>query len=108
MLLKLLLALVKFYQKGISVWLPARCRYYPTCSQYAYQALSWHGVCRGLLLTIWRLLRCQPFGGSGLDFVPIPLFRYRFVPARVSYVFVYPDDKSYKVRLNYLMAHQTH
>lgn len=59
--------LIKFYQKCISPWLPDRCRFYPTCSQYAIEAFREHGFFVGLFLTIKRVLRCNPFGGSGVD-----------------------------------------
>ena len=67
---KLLLTLIKFYQKSISPLFPARCRYSPTCSQYAIEALEEHGVWKGSLLSLWRILRCNPFGKSGYDPVP--------------------------------------
>ena len=47
--------------------LPARCRYYPSCSQYAAEAISRHGIRRGLVLAIWRLLRCNPLTSGGID-----------------------------------------
>lgn len=46
------------------------CRFYPTCSEYALDAIKGHGVFRGLMLSLRRILRCHPFGGSGIDFVP--------------------------------------
>jgi len=58
------------YRRWISPALPARCRFYPTCSAYAVEAISTHGVVRGLGLAIWRLLRCQPFNRGGYDPVP--------------------------------------
>ena len=97
-----LLWLIKIYQKGLSPLLPARCRYYPTCSEYGRQALLWHGFWRGGRLLVWRLLRCQPFGGSGIDFVPVPMWRYRFVVATHHHQLVYVDKFSYVTRLNYL------
>ena len=69
---------ILFYQKIISPMMPARCRYYPTCSAYGMQAIRWHGGLRGAFLLIRRLARCQPFGGHGIDFVPLPLYRYRY------------------------------
>ncbi|MEH6527296.1 MAG: membrane protein insertion efficiency factor YidD [Sneathiella sp.] len=62
--------LVKVYQYAISPYLPASCRYYPTCSSYALQALDKHGPVKGLFLTLGRLSRCHPFGGQGYDPVP--------------------------------------
>lgn len=65
-----LLALVKFYQYCISPYTPPACRYTPTCSQYAVEALKKYGPIKGSWLTIKRLLRCHPWGGSGYDPVP--------------------------------------
>lgn len=67
---KLLLIPIYFYQKGISPFLPPSCRFTPTCSQYAVEALRKHGPVYGLYLAIRRLLRCHPWGGSGYDPVP--------------------------------------
>lgn len=61
---------IRFYQLAISPWLPPSCRYTPTCSQYAIEALRKHGLFRGLALTLSRLSRCHPWGGSGHDPVP--------------------------------------
>lgn len=61
------LAPIRFYQRALSPLLPARCRYYPTCSQYAFEAVSGHGVWRGLVLAAWRLLRCNPLSSGGID-----------------------------------------
>ena len=65
-----LIALVRFYQICISPLKPATCRFTPTCSAYAIEALRKHGPIKGLYLTIKRLLRCHPWGGSGYDPVP--------------------------------------
>ena len=62
--------LVRFYQLCISPLKPPTCRFTPTCSQYAIQALRKYGPIKGLYLTIRRLLRCHPWGGSGYDPVP--------------------------------------
>ena len=67
---RLLVALIRFYQKHISAHTPGHCRFIPTCSNYAIQALQTHGVIKGLLLTLWRILRCNPFGKFGFDPVP--------------------------------------
>jgi putative membrane protein insertion efficiency factor len=64
------IVLVKFYQWVISPWLPAACRHYPTCSNYAIQAFKMHGPIKGLILTTWRILRCNPWGTHGYDPVP--------------------------------------
>jgi uncharacterized protein len=58
------------YRRWISPALPARCRFYPSCSAYALEALATHGAWKGLALTLWRLLRCQPFHPGGYDPVP--------------------------------------
>lgn len=62
--------LIKIYQWCISPWLPDSCRFSPTCSSYAIQALMEHGLFKGLFLAIKRILRCNPWGGSGNDPVP--------------------------------------
>ena len=58
------------YRRWISPAMPARCRFYPSCSAYALEALATHGAWRGLRLTVWRLLRCHPFHPGGYDPVP--------------------------------------
>lgn len=67
---KLLMLLIKAYRYLISPLLPARCRYLPTCSDYALQALENHGARKGGWLALRRLLSCHPWGGSGYDPVP--------------------------------------
>nr|WP_231928287.1 membrane protein insertion efficiency factor YidD [Devriesea agamarum] len=64
--------LIRGYQLGISRYTPPACRYYPCCSQYGYDAIRIHGAFKGTLLTIWRLLRCNPFSHGGVDHVPAP------------------------------------
>ncbi|MCX8747431.1 MULTISPECIES: membrane protein insertion efficiency factor YidD [Snodgrassella] len=66
----LLLGLIRFYQYAISPLLPPRCRYSPTCSQYAVLALQKYGVFKGGWLAIKRICRCHPWGGCGHD--PLP------------------------------------
>ncbi|MBR7092511.1 MAG: membrane protein insertion efficiency factor YidD [Clostridia bacterium] len=66
----LLLKLIRLYQKGISAHTPPRCRFTPTCSAYAAEAIQVHGVIKGCALAVWRILRCNPWGGSGYDPVP--------------------------------------
>lgn len=61
---------IRFYQLVISPLLPPGCRYQPTCSAYAMEAIIRHGVLRGSWLALKRLLRCHPWGGSGYDPVP--------------------------------------
>jgi len=66
----LFIVLVRFYQLAISPWLPPACRYTPTCSAYAIEALRIHGPLRGLWLSASRLARCHPFHPGGFDPVP--------------------------------------
>ena len=61
---------ILFYQRCISRFTPPSCRFTPTCSEYARQAIMKHGPIKGLALGIWRILRCNPWGGSGYDPVP--------------------------------------
>jgi uncharacterized protein len=63
----MLTAPIRLYQRAISPALPRRCKYEPTCSAYAAEALRRHGVLRGLVLAAWRLLRCNPFSHGGYD-----------------------------------------
>jgi uncharacterized protein len=67
---RVLLVLIRGYQVGISPFLPPSCRYTPTCSQYAADAVRKYGAARGSWLAARRLLRCHPWGGSGHDPVP--------------------------------------
>lgn len=64
------LLLIRGYQRTISLVLPPACRYEPSCSRYAYQAVERHGAIRGTWLAVRRLARCHPWGGSGYDPVP--------------------------------------
>lgn len=65
------LALIRLYQMTISKALPPNtCRFYPSCSHYGYQAIYKHGLLKGTLLTVWRVLRCNPFNPGGYDPVP--------------------------------------
>lgn len=61
---------IRAYQRFISPLLPPACRYYPTCSEYAAEAILRHGIIKGTCLAIKRLSRCHPWGGSGYDPVP--------------------------------------
>lgn len=61
------LAPIRCYQRFISPALPRRCKYEPTCSAYAAQAIERYGILRGLVLAAWRLLRCNPFSHGGFD-----------------------------------------
>lgn len=66
----LMIALINFYKKLISPLFPARCKYYPTCSEYAILSFKKHGFFKGLVLSVWRLLRCNPWSNGGIDPVP--------------------------------------
>lgn len=66
----ILILIVRFYQGAISPLFPSCCRYTPTCSQYAIEAIRKHGALKGSWLALKRILRCQPWGGSGYDPVP--------------------------------------
>lgn len=61
------LAPVRFYRRFVSPGLPARCKYEPSCSRYAVQAVERYGILRGLVLAAWRLLRCNPWSHGGYD-----------------------------------------
>jgi len=67
-----MLAFVRFYRRFLSPLFPAACRFEPTCSQYALDAIEIHGASKGGWLTLRRLLRCQPFSRGGFDPVPVP------------------------------------
>ena len=67
---RLFLALIRFYQKQISPCFPPRCRYYPTCSAYAFEAIEKYGPLKGGWLAFRRILRCNPFQKGGYDPVP--------------------------------------
>lgn len=67
---KILIALIRVYQVAISPLFPPSCRFVPTCSAYAVEAITVHGPVRGSLLAAWRILRCHPFSKGGLDPVP--------------------------------------
>ncbi len=68
----MLSTLIRAYQLAISPWLPPMCRYQPTCSAYALEALSLHGPMRGSALAARRICRCHPFHKGGYDPVPLP------------------------------------
>jgi len=61
---------IALYQRIVSPLLGPRCRFYPSCSQYAKQALLKHGLVRGVLLAVGRVARCNPWNPGGVDFVP--------------------------------------
>ena len=66
----LLVGAIRLYQATLSGWLGGQCRYYPTCSHYAIDAIRTYGTLRGSALASWRILRCNPFGAGGMDPVP--------------------------------------
>ena len=79
---KVLIFFIRIYQKTISPLLPECCRFTPTCSHYAVDALNKHGVLKGLILTFWRLARCQPFCKGGFDPVPDDFHLWRSAPVK--------------------------
>lgn len=67
---KLLLFAIRFYRKHISPHFPPSCKFYPTCSVYAIEAIETHGALKGSLLALWRIVRCSPLTSGGYDPVP--------------------------------------
>ena len=67
-----LLGLIRLYRVTLSGWLGGQCRFYPTCSRYAEDAIRLHGAMRGTLMAAWRIARCGPFTRGGVDRVPAP------------------------------------
>ncbi|WP_205849098.1 membrane protein insertion efficiency factor YidD [Natronospirillum operosum] len=70
MIKRLLLLLIRGYQRFISPFTPPRCRFYPTCSQYAVEALETHGALKGSWLAAKRVVKCHPLHPGGIDLVP--------------------------------------
>lgn len=66
----LLGGLIRVYRVTLSGWLGGQCRFHPTCSRYAEEAIQVHGAVKGAGLAVWRVLRCNPFGTGGIDRVP--------------------------------------
>jgi putative membrane protein insertion efficiency factor len=66
----LLIGLVRLYRLALSGWLGGQCRFYPSCSHYAEDAVRAHGAVRGTLMAAWRIARCGPFTDGGVDHVP--------------------------------------
>jgi len=64
---RIAIALIRFYQRALSPWRGACCRFQPTCSQYALETIAKHGALKGSWLAFKRILRCNPFGGHGYD-----------------------------------------
>ncbi len=80
MALRVARAPIVAYRRVISPALPRRCKYYPTCSAYAVEALQEFGILRGLVLAVWRVLRCNPFSDGGYD--PVEAQRLFSSPSR--------------------------
>lgn len=72
MVAKILIGAVRLYQLAISSWTPASCRFTPTCSTYAIEAVARHGAAKGAWMALKRIGRCHPWGGHGYDPVPQP------------------------------------
>ena len=89
---KTLIFFIRIYQKTLSPLLPECCRFEPTCSRYAVEALQKHGLARGILLTIYRLARCQPFCKGGFDPVPDDFHLRRNAPV------IQDSDKQDEIR----------
>lgn len=68
----LLVGIIRGYQVAVSPLLPPSCRFHPSCSAYGLGAIRTHGAVKGLVLTVWRLGRCNPWNGGGVDPVPAP------------------------------------
>jgi uncharacterized protein len=66
----LLLVSISLYRTVLSGWLGGQCRFYPSCSHYAEQAIRELGAVKGVSLTVWRVARCNPYGRGGIDLVP--------------------------------------
>ena len=64
---RILMLLIIFYQKAISPFFLPSCRFVPSCSEYSFQAVKKYGALKGTLLTVWRVLRCNPFNKGGYD-----------------------------------------
>jgi putative membrane protein insertion efficiency factor len=77
----LLIGGIRLYRATLSGWLGGQCRYSPTCSRYAEEAIRTHGALRGVALAGWRVLRCNPFGGGG-GIEPVPPVRYDGITPR--------------------------
>ena len=67
---RVFIGLIHFYRYFFSPWVGNSCRFYPTCSHYSEEAIRRHGVIKGLALTIWRIVRCNPWSAGGIDYVP--------------------------------------
>lgn len=67
---RLVLLVIRFYQRFISPGLPPACRFYPTCSEYGYEAIERYGIIKGGIMAVRRIVRCHPFHPGGYDPVP--------------------------------------
>lgn len=70
MLVTVAVGVIRVYQAALSPLLPPSCRFYPSCSQYSVDALKKYGILKGSVLSLWRVLRCNPFNPGGYDPVP--------------------------------------
>ena len=68
--MRIIIAVITIYQKCISPVLPRSCRFYPSCSQYMKEAIQKHGILKGIVFGMWRILRCNPLSAGGYDPVP--------------------------------------
>ncbi|MBN9134129.1 MAG: membrane protein insertion efficiency factor YidD [Nitrosospira multiformis] len=68
---RIIIAFIRLYQYCLSPFLGPSCRFSPSCSHYACEALARHGVARGLILSVWRIMRCNPWSRGGYDPVPV-------------------------------------
>jgi putative membrane protein insertion efficiency factor len=68
----IILLIIMLYRKAVSPFLTPRCRFYPSCSEYCYDAVKQYGILKGLFLGFGRILRCHPFNRGGYDPVPLP------------------------------------
>lgn len=73
----LLIGFIRIYRATLSGWLGGQCRFYPSCSHYAEDAICSQGALRGSALAVWRVLRCNPFGKGGIEPAPPPRFAAR-------------------------------
>ena len=80
----LVLAPLRLYQRLVSPALGPRCRYYPSCSEYAVQAVTRFGILRGAVLAAWRVLRCNPWSHGGVD-LPVDQRLFRARPSSVGH-----------------------
>lgn len=74
------IGLIRVYRATLSGWLGGQCRFYPTCSHYAEEAIRARGAFVGLGLAVWRVLRCNPFGAGGIDHPPGPVEYESVIP----------------------------